>query len=181
MVEKLTEDRLNALRESLSRVDAADDACPIRAGRAAERCPKCGATERQNCGPEVTALTALAEEVRAALQHSSAQSKPCTDVSSTPHEALRSDGGFTPGPWRSSTFQVYAASGDRVAHTGVGQLPPRRSQEAVNNARLIAAAPELLAALKELLADSYPVGSGEDTEVREQALVAIASAEGREP
>jgi hypothetical protein len=62
-------------------------------------------------------------------------------------EANASATPFTPGPWRASTFQVYADL-DRIAHTGMGQLPPRRSGEAVANARLIAAAPDLLALAK---------------------------------
>lgn len=57
-----------ALEQALAAVDAADKACPVRAsGSDPDRCPKCGATSSQNCGPEVTALAKLADGVRAAL------------------------------------------------------------------------------------------------------------------
>lgn len=58
----------------------------------------------------------------------------------------------TPGPWAACTFQVMAGR-DKIAHTGMGNLGPARSHEAEANARLIAAAPELLVALK-MLADA---------------------------
>jgi len=44
----------------------------------------------------------------------------------------------TPGEWRNTCFQVSAAR-DRIAHTGLGQLPPPRSVEAEHNAAFIAA------------------------------------------
>ena len=46
----------------------------------------------------------------------------------------------TPTPWRASKFQVIGGDGSRVAHTGVGQLLPHRTQEAIENADLIARA-----------------------------------------
>ena len=43
----------------------------------------------------------------------------------------------TKGPWRRSCFQVYGADGSRIAHTGMGQLPPPRSSESEANAAAI--------------------------------------------
>ena len=40
-------------------------------------------------------------------------------------------------PWKRHCFQIYNANGDRVAHTGIGQLPAHRSAEAEENAELI--------------------------------------------
>jgi hypothetical protein len=43
----------------------------------------------------------------------------------------------TKGPWRQGCFQVYGADGSKIAHTGMGQLPPSRSQESEANAAAI--------------------------------------------
>lgn len=43
----------------------------------------------------------------------------------------------TKGPWTRSCFQVYGADGSRIAHTGMGQLPPSRSSESEANAAAI--------------------------------------------
>jgi hypothetical protein len=43
----------------------------------------------------------------------------------------------TKGPWRRSGFQVYGADGSRVTHTGLGNLPPSRSNESESNAAFI--------------------------------------------
>lgn len=51
----------------------------------------------------------------------------------------------TPGPWTAQCFLVTAGH-DQITHCG-GNLPNNRSHEAEANARLIAAAPDLLAAL----------------------------------
>ena len=97
----------------------------------------------------------------------------------------------TPGPWRFSKepdakhspcvgFTIYDAGSVVVA-----EIYPKPYPVAVNeiNARLIAASPELLAALKNLL-DDYPTGNtaNEFLNPREsvkQAREAIAKAEGR--
>jgi len=40
-------------------------------------------------------------------------------------------------PWKANCFQIVAADGSKVAHTGMGQLPPHRSHEARANAEFI--------------------------------------------
>lgn len=84
------------------------------------------------------------------------------------------DSGVIPpdGPGRYA--DIYRDGGDLIIASFNDQIPEGRA-----NARLIAAAPDLLGALKALLADSYPVGTEENGDIREQALVAIAKAEGR--
>lgn len=81
----------------------------------------------------------------------------------------------TPGPWRADGEDVF--SGHTCQATHIANANPirdmfRRTAEA--NARLIAAAPELLEALKDALAvhgDTYSWGA--------KALAAIAKVEGR--
>ncbi len=43
----------------------------------------------------------------------------------------------TKGPWTRACFQVYGADKSRIAHTGMGQLPPYRSSESEANAAAI--------------------------------------------
>ena len=63
----------------------------------------------------------------------------------------------TPAPWRNACFQVYGGDGSRVAHTGMGQLPPHRSHEAEANAATIVRAVNshdpLVSAVNALLSD----------------------------
>lgn len=69
--------------------------------------------------------------------------------------------GHTPGPWqwvdRGGWFALLAANGTRVADDGSAadeygrKIDPEDKGESGANARLIAAAPELLAALVELV------------------------------
>lgn len=90
----------------------------------------------------------------------------------------------TPGPWLwefdrdGGGYVVWT----RQPHTGelatVHQEDINGPYPAKANARLIAAAPALLEALRALLADSYPIGDAEDPAIREQALAAIALATG---
>lgn len=57
------------MREAANAVAQAERDCPVQSRSICpERCPKCGATENQNCGPQVTAAFALADVVRKALQ-----------------------------------------------------------------------------------------------------------------
>lgn len=63
----------------------------------------------------------------------------------------------TPGPWEARTFLVRGGvrMSDTICHVGSStSLPPSRSHESAANARLIAAGPDLLAALTALL-DRY--------------------------
>lgn len=91
----------------------------------------------------------------------------------------------TPGPW---TVQGQAVLSDRpypewkqIAGVRIGNADNWSDPEGESNARLIAAAPELLAALKELV--HYDEGSSEQGsygyEVLQLCKNAIAKAEGR--
>ena len=61
----------------------------------------------------------------------------------------------TPGPWRAVLTYVHSVREDRRTITSVADcgLTPRRAEEAQANARLIAAAPELLEACKAALVE----------------------------
>lgn len=43
----------------------------------------------------------------------------------------------SPLPWKRACFQITSAKGDRVCHTGMGNLPPHRSNESEANAAFI--------------------------------------------
>ena len=59
---------------SLLRVDAANSACPVNTSKkGVEKCPKCGATHRDSCGPAISALAALEATARAAIQKATGQ------------------------------------------------------------------------------------------------------------
>ena len=62
----------------------------------------------------------------------------------------------TPGPWRHDRRDILAADGRCIAQTFSG--PCDSLEEADANGHLIAAAPELLAALRDLLADGMAEG-----------------------
>ena len=91
----------------------------------------------------------------------------------------------TPGPWEvdqidQSTIQIKAA-GVIVAEVCSGSTFTRLSDEQQANARLIAAAPELLASLREALkvVDAYRRVSGGDGDITAMnARAAIAKATG---
>ena len=97
----------------------------------------------------------------------------------------------TPAPWKADIensaegLNITDDEGRRIAHTATIRNPdytPLISEEAKANARLIAAAPELLEALKELtdLLQS-PSGAGTMSEIRDsanRARAALAKAEG---
>ena len=96
----------------------------------------------------------------------------------------------TPGPWNDksldgSQWGVYSADGRSVAQAQqITPLPSDRTQiERTANARLIAAAPELLEALKDLMREVDRSGLSEAKAygwpvVTSAAIAAIAKAEG---
>ena len=88
----------------------------------------------------------------------------------------------TPGPWRTfNVADVFPDDGDteggrQIADCAVGELIG--FHEAAANARLIAAAPDLLEALKDMVlyCDMFP-----NAPYHVKAKAAIAKAEGRSP
>ena len=116
---------------------------------------------------------------------------PCGVAASqlTGHQAQHSAGKHTPGPWEfratSSNFQVVAPDGLRVTSLSwqpMGlRIPHATKDEAQANARLIAAAPDLLEALRateEHFGGPY-IGlleSDPDYAILEQVRAAIAKA-----
>lgn len=86
-------------------------------------------------------------------------------------------GSHTPGPWHVYRDEINDEDGLTVAHA-VRFVPPYRAQSDAN-ARLLAAAPDLLEAL--CLAHDYLAANGWEGDARmEPILAAIAKAEGRE-
>lgn len=84
----------------------------------------------------------------------------------------------TPGPWHvsSNTAQDLVCAGDEVvADCTTGDLP----DISIANARLIAAAPELLEACKSLLPEGWDDGVMDHMPGVKIARLAIAKAEGR--
>ncbi|MCY3980513.1 MAG: hypothetical protein OXF51_01825 [Alphaproteobacteria bacterium] len=84
----------------------------------------------------------------------------------------------TPGPWRvaeGNPTLVFDNKHEEVAHCGNRYL--ERPQQCLANTRLIAAAPDLLASLRELLAGA-PYGS--EAAVYQRARAAVLKAEGAE-
>lgn len=89
--------------------------------------------------------------------------------------------GHTPGPWHLGMQPgpiVYGPNGEQVADMRRGML---HRHEDVANIRLIAAAPELLEAVKEFMTHVYPdrVESLRHTKAIALMWAAIAKAEGR--
>lgn len=94
------------------------------------------------------------------------------------------NGAHTPGPWSAlplndeDDFDVMTAS--VLVHNGRGtftaQALGHTSKEVVANARLIAAAPELMEALRAIVEDRYVEKLGS---LKLRARTAIAKAEGR--
>ena len=87
---------------------------------------------------------------------------------------------YTPGPWKyvptaGSSVAFYIKS--RYVIAGVEDTDDIR--EARNNARLMAAAPELLEALKHAVDWLNAAGVAESMPVQQQARAALAKAEGR--
>ena len=82
----------------------------------------------------------------------------------------------TPGPWRTTPNGVVTSDSCQIAHVGETSRPNDMvgSFERWDaDARLIAAAPELLGALKEIMS-----GRSMDSDLREQCKSAIAKALG---
>ena len=82
----------------------------------------------------------------------------------------------TPGPWKAFSTWVDGADGSTVAETGLPTTPTRL---AAANAELIAAAPDLLAALRGMLDVQSSRDPFKEREAERAALAAIAKAEGR--
>lgn len=83
---------------------------------------------------------------------------------------------YTPGPWKRILFEIWTPD-TKVATVSWNRTKSRTTSLA--NARLIAAAPEMLAALKliePVLADDR---NGELSDLAAMASAAIAKAEGR--
>lgn len=87
----------------------------------------------------------------------SSQSQPCAEKGPQPSspQAQRSDGGFTPGPWRTSynfgvAHHVVRQAGGLIAVCDAGDYATGRA-EGEANARLIAAAPDLVEVARLLL------------------------------
>lgn len=85
----------------------------------------------------------------------------------------------TPGPWRSDYWDVYARDGRHVCKcTATGAID--ETHPSIANARLIAAAPDMLAALVAAVQAHGPFGDDSRPEWWQPALDAIAKAEVRE-
>ena len=62
---------LEALRDGVAKIDAANRECPVRTPRKGQppqdRCTKCGATQKEACGLDGHSLWQLEQTVRAAI------------------------------------------------------------------------------------------------------------------
>ncbi len=110
---------------------------------------------------------------------SSSQSQNGGDVSSQAATNAEPSASFTPGPWHAMTDAVYSGSRGQniVASTDVGTTNWGGRNA---NARLIAAAPDLLHALRLCVQRiAHPNLSPDANVVLERAVAALAKAEGR--
>lgn len=86
---------------------------------------------------------------------------------------------FTPGPWHVNTIEtvLYSVHANRggVAEVSRGTMNEISADEIESNARLIAAAPELLAALEAALRLDY---FNEHNQLADMARKAVANAKG---
>ncbi|AZO45912.1 hypothetical protein EJ076_34935 [Mesorhizobium sp. M7D.F.Ca.US.005.01.1.1] len=100
---------------------------------------------------------------------------------------MASETKHTEGPWEAHTFLVMGGKGmrDRICHVGTStSLGPPRAYETEANARLIAAAPDMLAALQAFnLKEEWIVsGSADSLTIRvplavlQQAAAAVSKA-----
>ena len=84
---------------------------------------------------------------------------------------------FTPGPWQADRYLVKDTRGD-VLFDILGSMTRQKEDEA--NAQLVSAAPDMLAALKLLVADLAGYEAWErPCHAVDVAVAAIAKAEGR--
>jgi len=91
----------------------------------------------------------------------------------------------TPGPWgmgqtgESSDFEINAGNKQvAVVRDGRHVLDMKSNEESTANARLIAAAPELLAALNRMMRVT-PMANDQQIEAIQQAMTALAKVEGK--
>lgn len=101
-------------------------------------------------------------------------------------ENARTKNNFTPGPWHCGTFRetgnapgidIGAANNSNIA-LAHHDSSDRESYETKANARLIAAAPDLLEALNDIVGGTLPDDTGRLKAIREVARAAIAKATG---
>ena len=92
----------------------------------------------------------------------------------------------TSTPWRNACFQVYGSGNSRIAHTGMGQLPPSRSTESEANAAFIVRAVNsydaLVTALEDAIAAIRPSAGPEEklnAERAGQAALVLAKGGGK--
>ena len=105
-------------------------------------------------------------------------------MSYTDQDFEKTAASHTSGPWAvlpDRPYEVLDRTASRIAIASAGEMPAGRADNVVEaNARLIAAAPDLLAALNALAAWADHMG-GWDSPAWEQAEESIAKATGREP
>ncbi len=88
----------------------------------------------------------------------------------------------TPGPWDSQGVIVFNVAGDVIiCRCEYGGKTSPEFHQSMENARLIAAAPELLQALKRLRDLPIECSQQEDNAAWDEAHAAIAKAEGVKP
>lgn len=91
----------------------------------------------------------------------------------------------TPGPWtvehHGGPWHIFGANDERVGTYSTSAPASTAEQWDVSqaNARLIAAAPELLAALESIVEDIHPNVGGTQGVIRKVAAAAIAKATGQ--
>lgn len=83
----------------------------------------------------------------------------------------------TPAPWKASQFGGSITGPDGKSICAISNNIKRDQAEKLANARLIAAAPELLKALKDLL-DAQPSGCVDHYAIEAKARAAVAKATG---
>ena len=91
--------------------------------------------------------------------------------------------GFTPGPWKADASGQHIRAADNQAIARVYDVEPYSLPETEANAHLIAAAPDLYAALKDVLAvasaNAEDLDDGMVDPSCESARAALAKADGR--
>jgi hypothetical protein len=88
--------------------------------------------------------------------------------------------GHTPGPWVQDRYgSLVGSDSKQVVVWGLGIAHGQRNATAEANARLIAAAPELLEALKSIVGWIEEGGYGAEATIERCARAAMAKAEGK--